>query len=163
VVDAPASGTRPLFSYYYARPLSGEEVIRSLQIAAQLRREAGDGSRVAQARVDWLAQYHRSLPREETSELGTPAVREPGLIPGGLIMQATATGYDSLLQSVLQANLPFRDKVEHLFLAALSRKPTPSELEAAKKLAGLTGAREDTALEDTWWALLHSSEFLLDH
>jgi Protein of unknown function (DUF1549)/Protein of unknown function (DUF1553) len=163
VIDAPALGTQPLFSYYYARPLAGEEVIRSLQIAAKLRRESGNNGNIAQARVDWLAQYQRSQPKTEATEIAPVMATENSIIPSGLMKHATTVGQDGLLQSVLQSKLPYADKVEHLFLAALSRKPTPAERKAAEKLAGVTGMQESAALEDIWWALLNSSEFLLDH
>ena len=164
LADQPAAGTAPLFSYYYTRPLPAEEVIRSLQIAAKLRRDTGTQGNIAQARVDWLAQYQRSLPKgsEDSVSSNDPAAAMQ-IINGGLMKHATSPGYESLLQGVLQSKLKFTEKVEHLFLAALSRKPTKPELAAAQKLTGISGMNESAALEDIWWALLNSSEFLLDH
>ena len=164
----PEAGTAALFSYYYTRPLQAEEVIRSLQIAAKLRNETklrnatGVQGNIAQARVDWLAQYQRSLPKgnEEASTDANAALK---LIHSGIMKQATSPGYESLLQGVLLSKLKFSEKVEHLFLAALSRKPTKQEQSATQKLAGISGMNETAALEDIWWALLNSSEFLLDH
>jgi hypothetical protein len=161
LADLPMAGTAPLFSYYYTRPLQAEEVIRSLQIAAQLRRDTAKQGDIVQARVDWLAQYQRNLAKSTAdSEEPNPAMK---IIHSGIMKQATSPGYESLLQGVLQSKLKFTEKVEHLFLAAVSRKPTKAELAAAQKLAGLAGMNETAALEDIWWALLNSSEFLLDH
>jgi hypothetical protein len=163
LVDAPSHGAKPLFSYYYARPLAGEEVIRSLQIAAKLRRETGSNGNIAQARVDWLAQYQRSLPKDAANETTSLPSVENSIIPSGLMKHATTLGQEGLLSSVMQAKLSFNEKVEHLFLAALSRKPTKAERQTIAKLAGMNGMQESAALEDIWWALLNSSEFLLDH
>ena len=68
-----------------------------------------------------------------------------------------------MLNAVLSAKLPFEAKVEHLFLAALSRRPSPQELELARTLGGMNQKNEAAALEDIWWALLNSSEFCLNH
>jgi len=157
LADLPESGTPALFSRYYTRQLPAEEVFRSLQIAAKLRRENADGS-IEQARVQWLAQA-RPVGDEED------AATKPGIIQTNpaLVRRATTNNFDTMLHSVSRANLKFDQKVEHLFLAALSRKPTRQELELARTLAGMNGQKEDAALEDIWWALLNSSEFALDH
>jgi hypothetical protein len=149
--DMPEAGTVALFSHYYTRQLQAEEVFRSLQIAAKLRQESGGN--IEQARLSWLAQARKTGDEENPgSPITLPIVR-----------QAASPGQNSLLQSVLTANLRFEEKVEHLFLAALSRKPAPQELDLARTLRGTNQKDEAAALEDVWWALLNSSEFLLDH
>ena len=59
--------------------------------------------------------------------------------------------------------MPMNDKVEHLFLASLSRKPTGRELSAIQKILANAKDKPAAALEDIWWALLNSNEFILDH
>ena len=56
-----------------------------------------------------------------------------------------------------------QDKVEHLFLASLSRKPTGREFSAIQKILANAKDKPAAALEDIWWALLNSNEFILDH
>lgn len=150
VRDMPEAGTVALFSHYYTRQLQAEEVFRSLQIAAKLRQESG--SNIEQARLSWLAARKTGDDENPGSPISLPIVR-----------QAVSPSQNSLLQSVLNAKLTFEVKVEHLFLAALSRKPAPQELDLARALRGMNEKDEDAALEDIWWALLNSSEFLLDH
>jgi hypothetical protein len=58
-----------------------------------------------------------------------------------------------------------RERVETLFLAALTRKPLPDE--AARFVpyvdkGGVTGDHQE-ALADVFWALLNSGEFVLNH
>jgi hypothetical protein len=51
---------------------------------------------------------------------------------------------------------------EALYVRCLARKPTPTESEKiAAKLAG--SADKSRSLEDLFWALLNSNEFLFNH
>ena len=50
----------------------------------------------------------------------------------------------------------------NLFTAALSRKPTPQELAKADELWRRRGDGK-AALQDLWWAVLNSNEFILNH
>jgi hypothetical protein len=83
-----------------------------------------------------------------------------------LIVTATNPDQGIVLGAIVAA--PFMsdaDKIEALFLAALSRKPTPEE--SAKFLryvekGGATGNKKK-ALADVFWALLNSTEFLFNH
>ncbi len=52
--------------------------------------------------------------------------------------------------------------VERLYITCLTRKPTPEEIEHFKPLFS-EGANVDQALEDIFWALLNSREFLFNH
>lgn len=57
-----------------------------------------------------------------------------------------------------------RRAVETAYLAVLSRRPTPAELEHFRQtLAGKGRARRLTALEDLYWVLLNSTEFSWNH
>ena len=50
--------------------------------------------------------------------------------------------------------------LEELFLAALSRRPTTDEVEVGKRVI----AKDKTAgVENIQWALLNSTEFLVNH
>jgi hypothetical protein len=52
--------------------------------------------------------------------------------------------------------------VDELYLRCLSRKPTDEEAAAlAEQLAGVADPRP--ALEDVFWALLNSREFVFNH
>ena len=56
-------------------------------------------------------------------------------------------------------------KVEALFLAALSRKPSCSEMDRCVSYVerGGVSGNEKKALGDIFWALLNSTEFSFNH
>jgi hypothetical protein len=71
---------------------------------------------------------------------------------------------DGRIEQIISANLPNYRIIEDLYLSALSRYPTDKEL--TPLLATLNGtppADRRAALEDTYWAVLSSREFLFNH
>jgi len=162
--DLPEAGEVPLFSRYYTRPLAAEEVYRALVHAAQLRKSSAGEAELSQARRDWLAQSQRRMGTDDAQEEQFGGVRQSLLMMNGdLVRRAVNSQQQGLLRSLIASELPFDKKVEHLFLAALSRPPSRRELRAAQDLLATSHHSEPVALEDIWWALLNSSEFLLDH
>jgi hypothetical protein len=82
---------------------------------------------------------------------------------GDLMRRVTRTSEGGLLQRVADSGMSPAQQVEHLFQAAVARPPTPRELEAAQRLLARPGVAPRDALQDIWWALLNSNEFILDH
>jgi hypothetical protein len=88
------------------------------------------------------------------------------LMNGQLVGDATSLTRSENLQAVIEA--PFFDmpgKIETLFLATLTRRPSPDELatmQAHVDAADSDDARKQ-ALADVFWALLNSAEFVLNH
>jgi hypothetical protein len=67
-----------------------------------------------------------------------------------------------VVANLLKEQMPPEQVVEQLYVRCLSRKPTPEEMEALKPmLADQSKIRE--GLEDVFWALLNSREFLFNH
>ena len=52
--------------------------------------------------------------------------------------------------------------IERLYITCLARKPTPEEVEGFKPLVA-SGADINKTLEDLFWALLNSREFIFNH
>ena len=67
-----------------------------------------------------------------------------------------------VLDKYLSEKLDPMQIVERLYIACLSRKPTPEET-AAFQPAFATGTDPKLALEDLFWSLLNSREFLFNH
>jgi len=60
----------------------------------------------------------------------------------------------------LKAGKSDEEIIEDLFLASLSRRPTPDEIEVAKRVIAKD---KKTGVENIQWALLNSTEFLVNH
>jgi hypothetical protein len=67
-----------------------------------------------------------------------------------------------LVRDLLEADKTPAQVVEHLYLAALSRTPTEEELGRVMKMVE-SSEKQNEALEDVFWALLNSKEFLFNH
>ena len=163
--DAPDLGTVPLFTRYYTRQMQAEELYQSLQMLASARR-TGSISEQEQAKLAWLGQFSRNMGTDEGMEehsFNGSIPQSLFLMNGDLTRHATSTEHGSLLARVAHSKLKPEQKIEHLFESALSRKPTKRELTAARELLATRGSDELSVLQDLWWALLNSNEFILDH
>jgi hypothetical protein len=132
----------------------------------QIRKTAANENELAKARVDWLAQFNRSMGtddgQEETHFSG--GVRQSLMMMNGdLIRKAVSSQNGGILKSLATSEMKFDQKVEHLFLSALSRQPTSREKSVAATILASSKGDEAVALEDVWWAILNSNEFILDH
>ncbi len=83
-----------------------------------------------------------------------------------IMADQTSLDKSEILASVIDA--PFLDtekKVDALFLAALTRKPTPEEREKFASYVERGGPSGDKAkaLSDVFWILLNTTEFLFNH
>jgi hypothetical protein len=164
--DAPEITKSPLFSRYYARPMQPEEVYESLLALAGPQVEAEDFAAQEAAKLQWLGQFTIDLQTDDGSELAifdASYTQKLEMLGGELMQRATdPENRDGVLHRVLKSYMPREKKVEHLFLASLARRPTPDELAASLQVMEDRPDDIDGALEDIWWALLNSSEFLLD-
>jgi hypothetical protein len=96
----------------------------------------------------------------------TTILQALALMNGQLTSAATDLNQSRTLSAV--ATAPFlstEGKIEALYLAALSRKPKEAELKPLKAYieSGGPANNQNQALADVFWALLNSSEFMLNH
>ena len=68
----------------------------------------------------------------------------------------------SLIQRWLADGKGSADVIEAIYIRALTRKPTSSELAALTKLVQQSGNAQQ-GLEDVFWSVLNSREFLFNH
>lgn len=168
LTDAPEAGTLPQFTRYYTRPMPIEELYRSLQVLAQARRTEGSSAAVTSAtRQAWLSQLARRVGPEAVEDDQAIISQVPQSllqVSDEVTRQVFHGASDNVLERVVRNQaLSADEKIEHLFQAALARKPTARELAGAQQLLETTPADSSIALTDLWWALLNSNEFLLDH
>ena len=162
--DDPALGERPQFSRFYLRQMRPEELYESLLVATKAA--ADDAAKRERDRREWLAQFAIAFGTDENDEASTFNGTIPQVLMmmnGDLIRRATMSGQGTFLSEVASLNKPDREKVRTLYLAAVARPPSTDELVAAQKLWIAHGGDTTKALEDLWWALLNSNEFILNH
>ena len=86
------------------------------------------------------------------------------LFNGDMIKRATAAGKGTLINYLLSnTRMNDRDKINYLFKAGLARNATKHELQLARQIyAGRNGNAQE-ALQDLWWVILNSNEFIFNH
>ena len=85
---------------------------------------------------------------------------------GEFVTQATHVDGSQTLAGILDfPGFGTSDRVDAVFLAALTRKPTGPERERFVAYVDNGGPRKDSraALSDVFWVLLNSTEFLYNH
>jgi hypothetical protein len=102
---------------------------------------------------------------DSTIEQQTTILQALSMMNGQFVSDATGLEKSATLAAI--ADFPLMttaDRVEALYLAALSRPPRTDERERLVKYVDAGGPAQDTkkALSDVFWALLNSSEFLFN-
>ena len=114
-------------------------------------------------RDQFLSKFHAP---DKKTESHTSILQALSLMNGKFINDATSVEKSDMLTALNDA--PFMTsagRIEALYLATLSRKPRPDELADMVKYVDGGGPKKDPkiALGDVFWALLNSSEFILNH
>jgi hypothetical protein len=165
-LDDPLLGESPKFTHFYLRQLRAEELYESLLVATQAHKTRGSYEEQEKAKREWLGQFVVAFGTDELDE----ATTFNGTIPqalmmfnGDLIKQATSIDKGSFLAQVASSPMRPAEKINYLFMAAVQRKPTSYELDVANKLLAARKSDAAAALQDMWWAVLNSNEFIMNH
>lgn len=155
-----------LFNRMAIKSLTPEQIYDCVEIATAKRdlpnayQSAGYGSRPSATKQQFIGKFE--APTQGTTEFQAGIPQALTMMNGSLIAAATDVNRSDILIAVTEA--PFmtdEQRVESLFLAALSRKPTDAERAKFVGYIKRKGARQ--AYGDVLWALLNSTEFLLNH
>ena len=167
--DDPAAGETPLFSHMYVKTLSAEQLFDSLA-AATGAGQTGDYEEARRTRERWLRDFVRIFggSEEEEPTLFSGTIPQALLMMNGqLIRGALEGGPGSVLQGILTdgAYGNDRERIEALYLAALTRKPTTRELRAFNGHVNSARTADEKlwAYQDMYWALLNCNEFIFNH
>jgi hypothetical protein len=105
--------------------------------------------------------------REKTCECertAEPSVTQVLHIANGDIINKKLEAKNNRISKLLSARTPNEKIVEDLYLGALSRFPTAAEKNKMLKVLNTAAPSERrSALEDVYWAVLSSKEFLFNH
>ena len=159
-----------LFSHMRLKPMTPEQLFDSLLVATGAHKAGGAGD-VDKRRQDWLGQFLFAFATDE----GEESTSFQGTIPqalmmmnGPLIENAVSGKSGSFLSDLLveaqkQHKQPIGQFiVRRLYLSALSRTPSGREMAKAAEFFN-TNPDSIPVMEDIFWSLLNSNEFILNH
>ena len=163
--DDPSIGEPPKFSRFYLRQMSAEQLYQSMVTATDA---AGSGSyeEQEQERRRWLGQFVTAFGTDEGDESTTFNGSIPQalmLFNGDLTKKATATTDGSFLGRLADNSRSPQEAVTGLFMAGLSRRPTRKEMTIASQLMKAREGDVKEMMQDMWWAIINSNEFILQH
>jgi hypothetical protein len=165
VRDDPSLGEKPKFTRFYLRQMHAEEVYESLLTATEAD-QAARGEEAAKKKDAWLSQFVIAFGTDE----GDDATTFNGSIPqvlmmfnGDLMKNAVSTGKGGFLDKIAGSSMSNASKIETLYMAALARKPSAPELSVANQMVAARKGDVVGALQDVWWAVLNSNEFIIKH
>lgn len=175
-IDNPGAGETALFSHMYIKPMRAEQLYDSLIVATNAHRSGRSGWEESERqRQQWLQQFVRTFGNDMAEESNS----FDGTIPQALMMMNTnprpqggdqptlMSGAVSLnpgshLAELIGSGGAEPAKIQQLFLTALSRLPTRAEMTSLQKFVRVNPDPR-VAMQDIFWALLNSNEFILVH
>ena len=154
------------FSRYYTRQMRPEELYESLMTATEFDQARMSYAALDDAKTNWLQQFTIDLNTDECNEASTfdGTVGQTLMMMNGRSLERIAGGEKHRLieRLVADRNMSPETKLQYLYQAALSRKARPREIRMANDQLRQRGDMTET-LQDIWWVLLNSNEFILDH
>ena len=163
--DDPSLGEPPKFSHFYTRQMGPEELYQSLVTATQADRQ-GSLEEQERKRDGWLKQFVVAYGTDDGGETTTFNGSIPQslmMFNGELIREATSIENGSWLYQIANNNAKPAEKVNFLFIAGLGRKASEAEYNAASELLSYRKNNQLQMLQDMWWAILNSNEFIIKH
>lgn len=164
--DDPALGVAPQFSRFYVRQMQAEQLYESLLTATQAD-ETYAGERRDQMRARWLQQFSTAFGTDDGGETSTFNGSIPQtlmMMNGDLVRRACSTDSGSFLDQVANNwEMSNREKIQYLYRAALARMPSKEETKVCNALLASRQGDVVGTLQDIWWAVLNSNEFILIH
>ena len=157
-----------LFTHMTMKPMDPEQLFDSLIVATAAHKTGGEDT--SKKRDEWLRQFVFTFANDD----GVEGSSFQGTIPQALMMmngelmeKAVGGRSGSFLADLLeQAQRQARGSsegyvVNQLYMAALNRAPTKGELGIARKYL-INNPDTIYVMEDMFWALLNSNEFVLN-
>ena len=164
-IDDPSIGEMPKFSRSYVRQMSAEQLYQSMVTATDAS-AAGSYEQQEQQRRRWLDQFVVAFGTDEGDEATTFNGSIPQalmLFNGELTNKATSTAKGSFIDRIASTGRSPLERITELFMSGLARRPTRNELTIANQLLMARGGDEKEMLQDMWWAILNSNEFIMQH
>jgi hypothetical protein len=164
-IDDPSIGEMPKFSRFYLRQMSAEQLYQSLVIVTDASSQ-GSYEEQERERNRWLQQFVVAFGTDEGDEATTFNGSIPQalmLFNGDLTKKAISTANGGFIDRLTKTGKSPRDRVNDLFITGLARRPSKNEMTIANKLLFARKGNEKEMLQDMWWAILNSNEFIMQH
>ncbi len=164
-IDDPSIGEMPKFSRFYLRQMSAEQLYQSMLTATDAA-SSGSYEQQEEERRRWLSQFVVAFGTDEGDEATTFNGSIPQalmLFNGDLTKKAIDTGRGTYIDRLASSGKSPVDRLNYLFMNGLARRPSPNEKKVASALLRSRGGDEKEMLQDMWWALLNSNEFIMQH
>ena len=157
-------------SHYYARRLSAEQLLDSISLATGVHEQFPSmypGTRAAQLPEPEVPSYFLDVfdrpSRQLVSDRAvTHSLNQALHLVSGSTIEDKVASEDGALARMIARGLYDGRIIEELYLRALARFPEPAERKAAAESVRSARNRAQ-GLEDVFWALLNSKEFLYQH
>jgi Protein of unknown function (DUF1549)/Protein of unknown function (DUF1553) len=160
----PAAGNEKdeaLFSHVAVKPLTPEQLYDSLEEVLGKSAERGDRPRGGKlGPVTPRTAFVNFFQVDETLD---PTEYQAGIPQALRLMNSPQLNNAAMLNPLLRANKAPAEVVDHLYVAALARHPTPQERGRCVAYVNKYRGEARQAYADVLWALLNSSEFTLNH
>ena len=164
-VDDPSIGEMPKFSRFYLRQMSAEQLYQSL-VTATSASAAGSYEKQEQQRRKWLSQFVMAFGTDEGDESTTFNGSIPQalmLFNGDLTKMTTSTKTGAFIDRIYKSGKSPADRLTRLYMAGLARRPTKGETNMARSLLMARKGDEKEMMQDLWWAIINSNEFIMQH
>jgi hypothetical protein len=161
------------FSRNYPRRLKAEVLLDAVaKVTGSPTTFAGypKGTRALQLRDANVASYFlKTFGRPdrlltcECERTDQPSMTQVLHIVNGDTLNEKLAAKDNGISQLLKAKTPDGEVVDRLYLAALSRYPRPEEKKRILAVLGTDTKEKRAVLEDLYWGVLSSKEFLFNH
>ena len=145
--------------------MSAEQLYQSLVTVTDATSQ-GSYEEQERQRNRWLQQFVVAFGTDEGDEATTFNGSIPQalmLFNGDLTKKAISTGNGGFLDRLSKTGKSPRDRLNQLFITGLARRPSRNETTIATKLLMARKGNEKEMLQDMWWAILNSNEFIMQH
>jgi hypothetical protein len=167
-------GDKINYSHYYLRRLMVESLLDGMaQVTGVQEKFAGHplGTRAIEVHQAYLSEpnYAMQVFGRPDREKICDRDQQPSLVQvfhliSGDTIQRKITAPDSRLkQWLVEKDLTDEALIERIYLASLTREPSPQERTRILSLLGAAGANRESIYQDLLWGIFNSKEFLYNH
>jgi hypothetical protein len=163
--DDPTKGERPLFSHFYLRQMTAEQLYESLIAATDAQKGRGSYEEQERTKNQWLRQFALTFGTDENDETTTfnGTIPQTLMMWNGELIQKAISGESGTMLHRVATDPKIKDKIGYLYMAALGRPASAAETKVAKVAWANHKGDAIKAIQDVFWVVLNSNEFILQH